>query len=43
LAAQREKVRAEKERLRKLQELDTAEEDIDRQMEAARQKRSRDT
>ncbi|KAE9367321.1 hypothetical protein N431DRAFT_513613 [Stipitochalara longipes BDJ] len=39
LTAQRYKVRAEKERLRKLQELTTAEDDIERQIEAARQKR----
>lgn len=39
LTAQRQKVRAEKERLRKLQELTTAEDDIERQIEAARQKR----
>lgn len=39
LAAQREKVRAERERLRKMQELATVEEDLDRQIEAARQNR----
>lgn len=40
LTAQRQRVRAEKERLRKLQELSTTEEEIDRQIEAARQKRA---
>ena len=40
LTAQRLKVRAEKERLRKLQELATAEEDLERQIEDARQKRT---
>jgi len=39
LTAQRLKVRAEKERLRKLAELETAEEDIDRRIQEARQKR----
>ena len=39
LAAQREKVRAERERLRKIQDLDTVEEDLDRQINAARQRR----
>jgi len=39
LTAQRQKVRGEKERLMKLQELTAAEDDIERQIEAARQKR----
>ena len=39
LTVQRQKVRAEKERLMKLQELTTADDDIERQIEAARQKR----
>lgn len=39
LAAQREKVRAEKERLRRLKELDSEEEEIERQMREARERR----
>jgi len=39
LAAQREKVRAEKERLRRLKELDGEEEEIERQMREARERR----
>ncbi|PMD12805.1 hypothetical protein NA56DRAFT_695253 [Hyaloscypha hepaticicola] len=39
LTAQRQKVRAEKERLRKLAELESVEDDIERQIEEARQKR----
>jgi hypothetical protein len=39
LTAQRQKVRAEKERLRKLAELESMEDDIERRIEEARQKR----
>jgi ribosome-binding protein aMBF1 (putative translation factor) len=39
LTAQRQKVRAEKERLRKLAELESVEDDIERRIEEARQKR----
>lgn len=39
LAAQREKVRAEKERLRRLRELDNEEEEIERRMREARERR----